>query len=867
VNTAANPDTATSAAFTPTAAGHYCWRAEYTPDQASNYLAASHTNTTTECFNVVKNETSIVTSANQTVSAGSAISDSATLSGATADAGGSIVFRAYGPADDNCDGTPAFTSSPVAVNGNGTYGPVSFTPATAGTYHWIATYSGDAKNLGSAGACGDAGENDTVTKVTPSIVTQASADVTFGDGISDSISDTATVSGGLNPTGTVTFNLYGPDDATCAGPAVFTSADRPLSGGTATSASFTPTLVGTYRWIATYNGDANNNSVSGACNDAGENVVVHPAHPSITTELVSGAQSGTTISIALGESAQDTSSLSGATASAGGTVHYQVFSDVDCTALFADAGTIPVVNGVPGDSTSVQFNSAGNYYWQADYSGDAANDPASSNCSLEVVSVGLNQPTISTNASESVVLGGSIHDTATLAGGFSPTGTITFRLYGPNDATCTGAAIFTSGIPVGGNGDYVSDAFTPAAAGTYRWIATYSGDANNAAVAGACNDANENVLVTVPNLHAEKLVSVNDGPFVHESSALPGDTLTYHITITNSGNGEATNVPVSDDISDLLAHATYNNDASNGGTLDGSTLKWTIPSIAANGGSVTLSFSVTLDATFPVGTTDLPNTVVVTGPGSNCAAGSDDPDCSTDTTVSTSTLGLTKSNDAPIETIDLGNGQTADLPTAKEGATVTFTLDYTASGAPQTNGVLEDVMPKGLTYVNGSATNSDEFSFVSATKNADGTTTLRWEAPNVTKGGTLTYKATVDAGAADLAQPLENVATITTDQLGPISDTSDVFVQQPPQELTPPPTDTFSQPTETSNPGLAPDAHPPWNCRTLAGDRVRHPGPGAGPPAGPPRLTGAGTPAGPHLGSPRPGRGVPAKGRPVCLSS
>ena len=33
-------------------------------------------------------------------------------------------------------------------------------------------------------------------------------------------------------------------------------------------------------------------------------------------------------------------------------------------------------------------------------------------------------------------------------------------------------------------------------------------------------------------------------------------------------------------------------------------------------------------------------------------------------------------------------------------------------------------MPKGLTYVDGSATNSAEFSFVSATKHADGTTTL-----------------------------------------------------------------------------------------------------------------------------------------------
>ena len=56
VTTSANGGTATSAAYdvgvTAAASGKYCWRAEYTPDAASQYLAGSHTNTTTECFKV-----------------------------------------------------------------------------------------------------------------------------------------------------------------------------------------------------------------------------------------------------------------------------------------------------------------------------------------------------------------------------------------------------------------------------------------------------------------------------------------------------------------------------------------------------------------------------------------------------------------------------------------------------------------------------------------------------------------------------------------------------------------------------------------------------------------------------------------------
>ena len=46
---------------------------------------------------------------------------------------------------------------------------------------------------------------------------------------------------------------------------MFTSANRPLNGSAvATSASFTPPAPGTYRVIATYNGDANYNTVAGS---------------------------------------------------------------------------------------------------------------------------------------------------------------------------------------------------------------------------------------------------------------------------------------------------------------------------------------------------------------------------------------------------------------------------------------------------------------------------------------------------------------------------------------------------------------------------------------------------------------------------
>ena len=107
-------------------------------------------------------------------------------------------------------------------------------------------------------------------------------------------------------------------------------------------------------------------------------------------------------------------------------------------------------------------------------------------------------PTISTQVSASTItLGSSVTDLATVtgvAGVPTPTGAVTFKVYGPGDDTCTGAGVTV----VGGNlrsGSVTSGSFTPTQVGTYHWIATYAGDANYAGVAGTCTDANETVVV------------------------------------------------------------------------------------------------------------------------------------------------------------------------------------------------------------------------------------------------------------------------------------------------------------------------------------------------------------------------------------
>jgi hypothetical protein len=87
-------------------------------------------------------------------------------------------------------------------------------------------------------------------------------------------------------------------------------------------------------------------------------------------------------------------------------------------------------------------------------------------------------PAISTLASPSVSAGGLISDSATLTGGFAPIGKVTFTLYGPGDNTCSNAPWSTT-APVGAGGVSHSGDVEVGAAGTYNWIAMYSGDLNN----------------------------------------------------------------------------------------------------------------------------------------------------------------------------------------------------------------------------------------------------------------------------------------------------------------------------------------------------------------------------------------------------
>src|SRR5262249_3343146 len=196
---------------------------------------------------------------------GAAMNDSATLTGIKPN--GTITFRLYAP-----DGVTVVYTDTVSVNGNGTYytasqgnSPGGYVPTATGVYHWVASYSCDkATNPVSSGSLD---EPEQVNAASPTIKTTPGGTVVLGSGAA--LTDSATLSGGYNATGTITFNLYAPDGVTV----VYTDVVTVVSGTSNynTSAGTNPggyvpagpgTLTGLYEWVASYSGDANNQAAA-----------------------------------------------------------------------------------------------------------------------------------------------------------------------------------------------------------------------------------------------------------------------------------------------------------------------------------------------------------------------------------------------------------------------------------------------------------------------------------------------------------------------------------------------------------------------------------------------------------------------------
>jgi hypothetical protein len=334
------------------------------------------------------------------------------------------------------------------------------------------TYYYRAVATGPAGSTNGAILSFTTVAPTPLITTTASeAGNVAGSAV---LTDTAHLTGGSNPTGTITFNLYNNPNAT--GTPLFTDTET-LSGGTATSKGYTAAATGTDYWVATYNGDSNNSSVSSGA--ASEPVTITPATlatPSINTQQQpASAKVGTSIA--------DKATVSGGN-NPTGTVTFNLYNNPNGTGtlLFTDANE-PLVNGT-ATSKGYTATATGTDYWVATYNGDSKNNSVTSGTALEPVVISPASPSIVTasNPTRTVNVGNTattVTDTAVVSGGYHETGNLVFTLSGPGGFTSISTTVALTGT---GNGTYtVTNTLKPSSTpiGTYTWTVTYKGDANN----------------------------------------------------------------------------------------------------------------------------------------------------------------------------------------------------------------------------------------------------------------------------------------------------------------------------------------------------------------------------------------------------
>lgn len=269
--------------------GRYCFRAEFA-ETGNAGIPPSSDHSATECFTVTPVTPHITTQAGSSpVDFGNPVTDTGTLSGTANEPGNPVInpTTAGGPAQgtitftlfkNNCTTVATGTgTNPQTVNvtGDGTYGPVSFTPDAPGTYHWVASYSGDSPNTNASPAsdsvCGaDPNEDVVVRQIPTALRTKQSW---FPN---DTATVKSTISGtNLGAGGSVVFNLYATSD--CTGAVQYTET-KTVTGGTQTEQLGTnnttvniatmyadpPASTVTYSWKVTYTPSASDTAHTGS---------------------------------------------------------------------------------------------------------------------------------------------------------------------------------------------------------------------------------------------------------------------------------------------------------------------------------------------------------------------------------------------------------------------------------------------------------------------------------------------------------------------------------------------------------------------------------------------------------------------------
>jgi hypothetical protein len=306
------------------------------------------------------------------------------------------------------------------------------------------------------------------------------------------------------------------------------------------------------------------------------------------------------------------STLSGATSGAAGPITFKVFgpqatAPTTCTSGGTTVGSLVTVsgNGTYNPSAGFTPSAVGTYWWYASYGGDGNNLESTSTCGSGMAStfVGSDSPTITAGAPSAALSGAAISAssiTSTLAAGASPTGTITYKVFGPQTSpptTCTigGTTVGTS--TVSGNAGYgASASYTPSNTGVYWWYASYAGDSNNNSATSACGSGMPSTYVYSASSVATANASTGSSATTSTFTVQPSTTyllLVYRHSAAGDGLGSLSSTSLSPALT--LSSFTSITSQTYDTSKDYQWAYWITTSASASGsGTLTLNFTNTL---------------------------------------------------------------------------------------------------------------------------------------------------------------------------------------------------------------------------------------------------------------------------------
>ncbi len=430
-------------------------------------------------------------------------------------------------------GAAAYTNFGSTVALSGGSASISYTPQTATTYHFEAAYQGDTNYNSFTGA---ASGTLTVNKGTATVNTPTlnpSFSITYGSSITCSVTVSG-VSGGPNPTGNVRFQ-YSTNSGTSWTNLGSTVA---LSGGSATSTSYTPSASGSnYRFrVSSYAGDSNYNSVSTASSAVA--LTVTKATPTTATTLSYTSRT-------LGQSVTDTATVSavGSGTAPTGSVTFQVSTDGGVT--FNQYGAVKSLSSRSATSDAYTASNVGSFYFRAVYSGDTNYLGSQSGNTAEPLTITNTAASVSAASftpSSPITLGGSVTVSASVSApsgvSTTPTGNVQFQV------SINGGAYSNFGSLVALSGGSASVPYTAQTVTTYGFRAVYQGDNNyvsgtTGAASGTLTVNKGTANVPAPSLNPSGsttvATSVSLSVTISGGGAAPTGSATFQVNIGGGG--------------------------------------------------------------------------------------------------------------------------------------------------------------------------------------------------------------------------------------------------------------------------------------------------------------------------------------------